>query len=193
LLRLADEGGWPGSAAAAFAVARLGRRGLLGSDQVPALCAVAARRRSPHLRANLVVALASLGARCDDPEASIQPRSWLRRAHAPVVRGATARWVAAVGETDAEGVLAGCVDEALAPDVRAACADPRLPPLDGDVDVYVYAVDGRTLLRDTVIALRLADGTSYVVRSDANAQVRLEGAPRGPLGLDDPLASPLEP
>ena len=193
LIELAARGGWPASASAAFAVARLARRGDLSAEHLPALCAAARQRRAPHLRANLVVALAATRGRCEGGDAPLHPRTWLRQVHAPVVRSAAARWLAASYPAEAEHELAGCVDEALAPEVREACSDPSLPPLEGDADVYVYGSDGTGLLREIVVGLRLADGSSYVVRSDANAHVRLEGAPRGALGLDDPLSAPLEP
>ncbi len=195
LARLADEGSWPASTTAAFALARLGRRGELGEDDAPRLCALARARRAPHLRANVVIALAAIGGRCEagEPATHVHPRSWLSRAHAPVVRGAAARWLAASYPEEADLLLGDCVEDALSPDVRRACTDPRMPPLEKTADIYAYAVDGRTLLRDTLVALRLADGSSFVVRTDANAHVRLENAPDGPLKLDDPLASPLEP
>ncbi len=195
LLTVAAEGSWPASTTAAFALARLGRRGELGDDAAPRLCALARARRAPHLRANVVIALAAIGGRCEsgEPSTHVHPRSWLTRAHAPVVRGAAARWLAASYPDQADLVLGDCMEDALSPDVRAACADPRMPPLEDTADVYAYAVDGRTLLRDTVVALRLADGSSFVVRTDANAHLRLENVPAGPLKLDDPLASPLEP
>lgn len=195
LLQLAAEGSWPASTTAAFGLARLGRRGALSPEAAPRLCALARARRAPHLRANLVIALAAIEGRCEggEPSTHVHPRSWLTRAHAPVVRGAAARWLAASYPAEADLILSDCTEDALSPEVRRACGDPRMPPLDDSADVYAYAVDGRSLLRDAVVALRLADGSSFVVRTDANAHLRLENVPSGPLKLDDPLASPLEP
>ena len=195
LLDLVGRGSWPASTGAAFALARLARREALSEAHVQPLCALARRRRSPHLRANLVVALAALQGRCEtgEPASHVHPRSWMSRVHAPVVRAAAARWLAAAYPEEAEARLATCAESALSPDLRATCLEPSLPPLGATADVYAYAVDGETLLRRTIVALRLSDGSSLVVRTDANAHLRLENAPRGPLKLDDPLASPLEP
>jgi hypothetical protein len=60
-------------------------------------------------------------------------------------------------------------------------------------DVFAYAPDGVTLLRDRLVALRLPDGTTFLGYTDRNGQVRLKGAPRGPFQLEDPALTPLEP
>ncbi len=74
-----------------------------------------------------------------------------------------------------------------------ACRHPELPPLDARADVFAFGEDGRTLLRNRLISLRLADGSVLIATVDANAHLRLEAAPRGELVLGDPLRTPLEP
>lgn len=197
LLARAPELPWPASAAAAFSLARLGRRGHLERDRAhPALCRLAASH-DPFVRANVAIAMATIAAPACPGGAS--PLAWLEPEHAAVVRSAAARWAAAARDAEqidpaaAGAALEACAARALTPDVAAVCARPDLPPLEGEADVYAYAPDGTRLWARRLIALRLADGSVWITRTDTNAHLRLHAAPRGPLALEDPAATPLEP
>lgn len=197
LLLEVSEGRWPRPPAAAFALARLARRGRLDdAPPVDGLCRLA-RSRDPHVRANAAVALAALGGpMCPDGP---RPSDWLETGHADAVRSAAARWLAAAargGHAPAAEVaarLSDCAESDLSAAVVAVCREPSMPALDSVADVYAYAADGRQRLRDRLMALRLADGTVLVARTDPSGRLRLDGAPAGPLGLDDPVGAPLEP
>ena len=89
--------------------------------------------------------------------------------------------------------LARCADEPLLPDVARVCARPAMPDLDSEADVFAHTSDGRGLLRQRTVALRLADGSVWVTLTDANGHLRLADAPTGSLALEDPSATPLEP
>jgi len=197
LLARAPELPWPASAAAAFSLARLARRGQLelGSAH-PGLCRLAGSH-DPFVRANVAIAMAALAApACRD---GASPLGWLDARHAAVVRAAAARWTHAAREAGhlepaaASAALDACAAEPLAPDVSLVCARPGLPALDGTADVYAYAPDGVHLWGGRLVALRLSDGTVWITRSDANGHLRLHSAPRGELVLEDPAATPLEP
>ncbi|GAB5550006.1 MAG: hypothetical protein SangKO_097660 [Sandaracinaceae bacterium] len=192
---------WPASAAAAFALARLARRGVLQEagpqDAAHAgLCRLGASH-DPFVRANVATALAALAA---PPCASgPHPLGWLERRHAGVVRAAAARWARAAADaghvpraTVAEA-LERCASEPLAPEVAEVCASPALPPMNTEADVYAYAPDGERVLGSHLLALRLSDGSVWVTRSDPNGHLRLSNAPAGALALEDPAATPLEP
>ncbi|HEY8432440.1 MAG TPA: HEAT repeat domain-containing protein, partial [Sandaracinaceae bacterium] len=196
LLARAPRLPWPASAAAAFALARLARRGQLDGSAHEGLCRLAASH-DPFVRANVAVAMAAVAAPpCPNGPG---PLAWLERGHASVVRIAAARWArasAGAGHLPAAAVdaaLAACAVEPLSPEVNEVCARPELPPLDASADVYAYAPDGTRLWADRLVALRLADGSVWITRSDANGHLRLSGVPRGPLRLEDPAATPLEP
>ncbi|MEZ4336454.1 MAG: HEAT repeat domain-containing protein [Sandaracinaceae bacterium] len=197
LLERGPEMPWPASAAAAFALARLARRGVLDVDAARGpLCAMASSH-DPFVRANVATAMAALAAPpCDG---GVHPLDWLDRAHASVVRGPAARWARAAadaGHTNPAPVieaLTSCSDEPLTPDVAAVCARPALPPLDSSVDVFAYGSDEETLLSSRLTALRLGDGSVWVTFTDANGHLRLRDVPAGRLLLEDPSATPLEP
>ncbi|HJL25680.1 MAG TPA: HEAT repeat domain-containing protein, partial [Polyangiaceae bacterium LLY-WYZ-15_(1-7)] len=167
LIDLAREGAWPASAGAAFALARLARREVRPEGLAEGLCAVLSRRDA-HTRANALVGLAALGARCADRG----PETYLGAAHAPPVRAAAARWLGRLGGRDAEARLARCAVEELAPEVARACARPTLPPRGEAADVYAYAGDGESLLRGHLVALRFADGTALPAHTDAAGHLR---------------------
>jgi cellulose synthase operon protein C len=196
LMALIREDRWPTAAAASFGLVRLLRRGVgAGGADAAALCAQLGRTRDPYVRANLAIALAVQdGAVCEggpDPAELLAPR------HASAVRVAAAHWLAAQGRAGnaprAEAQLAQCADDDPAPSVARACAEPDLAPLTSRADVYAYAPDGSRLWTDRPVALRFADGTVWVVHSDLNGHVWLEGAADGALLLDDPVSTPLEP
>jgi HEAT repeat protein len=198
LLKAASQHHWPVPAAAAYALARLARREAIRRRSVQRGLCELGRSREPYVRANVAVALAAMGAApC---EGGPHPLRWLtsRRA-APVVRAAAARWAfsaAAAGklpEREVRGALAACARRESEPRIVEACEIPRMPPLDDLVDVYAFSADGRTLLSHRPVALLLADGSVFVGLADANGHVRIHGAPRGELLLEDPGLIPLEP
>ena len=198
LLNAAANAGWPRSAGAAFALARLARRGELATvtGAPAALCTLFASRDA-YVRANAATALAALGAgACIDP--AVTPIELMRARHGDVVRLAAARWTAAaaaanaIPATEAARALARCVAGDPSAEVARACAAPDLPPLGEVADVVAYAPGGRTLRVSSLLALRLADGSVLITRTDANAHLRLANAPRGPLSLDNPLETPLD-
>jgi HEAT repeat protein len=189
---------WPRSAGAAFALARLARRGALAT--VPAavskLCALFASR-DVYVRANVASALAALRAgACAEP--AVTPLELLRPLHGEVVRLAAARWTAAaaaagrLAAADASRALTRCVSSDPSEEVARACAATELPPLGEMADAVAYDPSGRTLRPGALLGLRFADGSVLVTRSDANAHVRLDDAPRGVLSLDNPLDTPLD-
>lgn len=199
LLEAATHARWPRSAGAAFALSRLARRGALADvpDAPAKLCALFSSR-DVYVRANAASALAALGAGTCAPPA-LGPLELLRPQHGEVVRLAAARWAAAAARAgslprpETERALARCVANDTSVDVARACAASEEPSLSEVADVVAYDASGRTLRAGALLALRLSDGSVLVARSDANAHVRLENAPRGSLSLDDPLDTPLDP
>jgi HEAT repeat protein len=197
LLTLAERAPWPVPPAASFALARLARRGELEAQRARTpLCGLAASH-DPYVRANAAIALAALGGlRCPDGP---DPAEWLGPRHATVVRVAGVRWLGALASrssgtaTAVRTQLERCIERDLAREVVKACQQPELPPLGAEADLYAYAADGQQLLVDRLLALRLADGSVLVARTDLNGHLRLTHAPRGPLILDDPVSTPLEP
>lgn len=197
LVERALELPWPASAAAAFSLARLARRDQLDAEAAHSGLCRLAESHDPFVRANVAIAMAALAApACPD---GANPLRWLGPIHASVVRAAAARWAHAAARAghlpsaEADAALAACAGELLVPDVAAACARPTMPPLEAVADVYAYAPDGERLWSGRLVALRLADGSVWITYSDANGHLRLAGAPRGTLVLEDPAATPLEP
>lgn len=190
VLSRAPDLGYPASAAASFALARMARRGVIGAEAVGTLCELVALR-DPIVRANTAVALTALGAGCP----GIDPRTWLARPHAAIVRAAAARWLFALGPArpDAPDALRECAASLPPRSVALACLEPVLPPLDARLDVVALDVDGATPARDAELALLLPDGSVALLRTGADAHVVLEHAPRGTPRLDRPSSLPLEP
>ncbi len=188
LLQTVARGRWPVPAAASFALARLAGRGVQASAQQ--LCPLL-RSRDAYVRANVIVALTASGHRCPDHS----PQAFLRgQEHAAPVRAAAAHWLRRIDSSPtARALLTRCAAEELSREVAAACAASETPTTDATADVYVYAPDGTTLLREHLVALRFEDASALVVETDANGHVRWEHAPRGRLYLDDPLRTPLQP
>ncbi|MBK8169577.1 MAG: HEAT repeat domain-containing protein [Sandaracinaceae bacterium] len=196
LVALVSALNWPVSTNASFALAHLAARGVLSAETKAGLCALL-RARDPYTRANILVALGN--AHVDAcPDAGGGASTWLASTHHPIVRIGAARWlnelVAAHPESSEQmrAELARCVASDSSFDVTAACRLSRVAQADDTVDVTAYRPDGRTLLANTLVAVRLADGTSLIVRTDNNAHVRVWNAPRGPVNLDDPLNAALE-
>ncbi len=189
LLTHASEGAWPMPAVATFAlVQQVRRQEAVSPETLAGLCGLI-ERRDAYVRANAMVALTLAGARCEGK----RPQDFWGPAHAPMVRAAAARWLAATSENESRGVLERCAAEDLTPEVAEACSDPRLPAADQTAELHAYGADGRGLLRNRLVALRFADGAALVVHSDAGGRVIWPHAPRGRLRLDDPLRTPLQP
>ena len=197
LMRQFERRHWPVPGAVSHAVTRMVARGAVKTYAARrALCAMASSRE-PYVRANVAAGLARLAARpCEDGP---NPLSWMGEEHAPEVRAAAARWAhaaAQAGRMDAYAVRAAlmrCATRDLERGVRAACTDPALPEGSESAQVYAYAPDGATLLRDRLVGVWLADGSVFLGYTDHNGHVRLPNAPRGRLGLVDPTQAPLEP
>jgi hypothetical protein len=183
--------------AVAYTLARLSQRGALRPHAAARELCQLGRSREPYMRANVAAAMAAFASRpCD--EGGPDPLRWLEPEHAPVVRAAAARWAhaaAAAGRLDAAAAadaLERCATLDVESSVREACAAPGLPAEAEPTDVYAYATDGVSLLRDRLVALRLADGTVFLGHTDQNGHVRLAHAPRGPIRLEEPGLTPLE-
>ena len=187
LAEIARTGRWPLPAGAAFALAEMARREIpVGADVACPLLG----RRDAHVRANVIVALTRTSTSCPERD----PVAFLDVAHASAVRAAAARWLAATRPGPAtREILAQCAEQDLAPDVSRACAQPETREESQDADIYAYAFDRQSLLRDELIALRFADGSALVLHTDANAHVRWPDAASGRIMLDDPLRTPLQP
>jgi hypothetical protein len=69
---------------------------------------------------------------------------------------------------------------------------PERPTFEA-TDIYAYARDGVTLLREAPVALKLEDGAVYLGYTDRNGHLRLPSAPRGAVQIEDPGLVPLEP
>jgi len=201
LLTVLREAPWPLSAAASFAVARWARRqGTLPPAAREMLCRAVRGPGSPMVRGNAAVALAATeGPPC--PERRPPPEALADLRQSPVERAALARWVgararaaSAAGEGGDPGVaesaaawLTRCAREDRDGTVRAACEDPTLPLLEAELDVYAVSADGRRVLRDQLVAVRLADDSILPVPTDANGHLRLQGVPAGAVRLADPF------
>jgi HEAT repeat protein len=200
LLKVARRTHWPVPGTAAYALSRIAARGAWKPHSARrALCDLG-RSREPYVRANVAAALAALGAPACDGEGTPDPLVWLGPEHAAVVRRAAARWVHAaaaqsrIAPTAARTALERCAATDVEASVRAACAAPPAAVRGYDpADVYAYARDGSTLLRNALVAIESADGTVYLGRTDHNGHVRLRSAARGALELEDPGLAPLEP
>jgi HEAT repeat protein len=189
---------WPVPGAAAYALSRLAERGVLKPHSAARELCELGHSREPYVRANVAAALSVLGAApCD--ESGPDPLRWLDPTHTAIVRAAAARWTyaaALAGRVDtgrANEALARCVATDIEADVRAVCASPALSRQSEGADVYAYASDGVSLLRNALVALRLASGAVFLGYTDHNGQLRLKAAPRGELLLEDPGLAPLEP
>lgn len=175
----------PVAAAASFGLAQRARLSPEAPIDDEALCRLL-RRRDAYVRANVLSALASRAVRCERT-----PGELLGRSHAEVVRAAAARWSGALEPADE--ARARCAREDLAPAVARACAAPTQPALVESIDVHAFGGDGRTRLRDALVAIRLDDGSALVAWTDAEGRLTWPHAPAGPIQLDDPLRVPLQP
>lgn len=196
LLALAQRAPWPVPAASSFSIARMAFAGRLepSAALTSRLCALG-RLRDGNVRANVAVTLAALGgASCPDSS----PAAWLTSSASVAVRAASARWLRATMRADAADrdaarrALDRCVDSDAAPEVVEACRATSEPLRDSVVDAYAYGPGASARLAGSLVALRLADGSVLVLRTDPLAHVWLGRAPRGRIAIDDPAALPLE-
>lgn len=183
---------FPASAGAAFALARMARRGVARSA-AGALATLAASH-DPHVRANVAVAAARLGlARLDGGTTALD---WLGEGAPPLVRSAAARWAFAAREgLDAarvDALLAACGADPLQPALARACSMPALGTETDDLDLIAVDANGRPM-PGRLVAVRLADGSALVTYTDARARVHLAGAPVGSVSLDAPESAVLVP
>ena len=97
----------------------------------------------------------------------------------------------------AKAALERCAERDVEQSVRDVCAAPAAAPgaakRGGTTDVYAYEDDGVTLIRNRLVALRMADGTAFLGYTDANGHIRLGYAPEGAMRLENPALQPLEP
>lgn len=198
LVRLAERHPWPVPVATAYALARMARRGAVrGASITQQLCTLG-RSREPYVRANVAAGLAALGARpC--PDDGPDPLAWLGAEHATAVRVAAARWAHAALErgrieaASARRALGRCASGESDPAVAQACRQPEPPASLPATQLVAHASDGHSLLRNALLAVRLPDGLVYVARTDVNGELHLPASARGPLALEDPSHTPLEP
>jgi len=61
------------------------------------------------------------------------------------------------------------------------------------VDLFAYGTSGAHVLRDSLVALRFADGTVMVAVTDRNGRITLDTAADGSVLLEDPSAARVEP
>ncbi len=201
LVKLARRMHWPVPAAVAWAIARMAERGVLKEHATQRLLCDIGRTREPYVRANVAAVMGTWGAAAC-PDGGPDSLTWLARATSPAVRVAAARWAhaaAASGRLDAAVVraaLSACAARDPDASVRLAChadeatTEQREPR---DIAFYAYAPDGVTPLRDTLVALRLRNGSVFVGATDANAHLRLLSTAGDALVLEDPGLAALEP
>lgn len=182
---------WPVQAAIAYSIARYTRRlGIHRHSLERELCSMG-NSTDPYLRANVAAAMAAMRA-SPCPDDGPNPLQWMGREHPEVVRSAAVRWAYAASQADklskneVNQLLIECSNSDPNPFVVQACRNPELPPLDSEIDIYAYTADGRRILKNRLIAVRLADGTVYIGYTDVNGHVRIRNAPRGDFQLDDP-------
>ena len=201
LLKAAKRLHWPVPGTAAYALARIAARGVWKPHSARAR-AVRARAlaRTVRARQRRRRACRALGAAHAKTTARRirwhgSARNTRRSCAAAAAHWATRR--RREGRIDA-GVASAALERCAASDVessvRAACAAPPATVRGYEAtDVYAYGRDGIELLRNALVAIELADGTTYLGRTDHNGHVRLRQAARGPLQLQDPGLVPLEP
>ncbi|MFT5355364.1 MAG: HEAT repeat protein [Polyangiales bacterium] len=182
LLERLEEGAWPEPAAASFAIARIALRGELPQSAAEALCA-GLRSRDPAARANLLLALSRIEARCED----LPVQRWTQPPHAAAVRGAARRYLAA----HSQPFGAQCERESHR-NVAPLCRAIAESSYEEDVELYVYDRD-RQVSRNSLVALWLSDGTVLVAPTDSRGFVSLRRAPEGRVIATDPLRTALEP
>jgi len=190
LLRAAERSSWPLPPAAAYATARITARGVTRKHSLERVLCRFARLRDSAVLANIVSALATLGA--DACDAQMQPKPLLDSTQPSSVRAAAALWLQSMRphspEESAErnALLSRCVSDHDST-VAAACrpSGPRPAPL-GHTLLRVLDPDAHSALTHRVIALRHPDGTVFVGQSDNTGHVYLPRAAPRELRLEDP-------
>lgn len=196
LLELAESAPFPIPAGAVFGVATLVERGVapeLDDAERGRLCALLGRRDA-HVRANVLAALTASGATCPDRTLV----DLLGPAHSTLVRVPAALHLRRHPALREDGIvqarLESCARTDLVPEVAEACQAPTdATTTHGPVELVAYAADSSTPIADRLVALRFVDGRVLVTPTDAAARLVWPRAPRGPLQLDDPLRTPLQP
>jgi HEAT repeat protein len=193
LLKVARFGHWPLPAAATFALRRIAEQPEVKKRALERSLCELTNVRDAHARANVASALAALGgSTCPD----FDLRRWYAAGEPSVLRSAAARWLRARAENadtpdpELTQTLAICSSDPD-PFVRAACTPAREAPepvaaQTQSVDIVALGGDGQTLLRQRLIALRLADASVFVGFTDENARVLLSRLPAGPIVLENP-------
>ncbi|MBN1652986.1 MAG: HEAT repeat domain-containing protein [Deltaproteobacteria bacterium] len=188
-IELSKRAYWPARAAALYALARSLRRSPLQKGSIQRkLCSIDSLT-DPYERANFAAAMAAIGAPpC--PDNGPNPLAWLGRGQSQVVRASAARWAYAAAEAgrlpnDEVGrALWECSQSEPDPVLAQACRFPRLPELDGEIEITAYSLDRVRILRNKLVAVRLADATVYIGYTDANGHLRIRNAPRGDFQLE---------
>lgn len=207
-----DELRFPSSVARSYALLVRVRRGELDARAVPGLCRLAARRE-PGVRANAGLALAWLALACED----LDPTLWIAQARSVAVQRAGAEWCLALergaraARCDARRLAlasARCLDTAVDPGLRAACAAlatgvaaetaPAPPSAERDalLDVTVLDRGGRPV-RGRLVSVRFVDGSTVILSTDSAGRLSLrldhavaEAGARP--WIEDPFATVLE-
>lgn len=195
LLHVTERGMWPLPAAVSYALTRIAQRGVTRKHNLERVLCELNDKPDRYVQANVAAGLALLHAQpCKaseraSSELGADVPSALRVARAQLWRALTPR------DHDTDRALAQC-SAASDPEVAQACAgigvvaDPASNG--GKLDVYAFAPDGTTALREQVVALRLANGSVFVGRTDANGHVLLPAAVGGEVVLEDAAdAAPL--
>ncbi|MFN9808776.1 MAG: HEAT repeat domain-containing protein [Deltaproteobacteria bacterium] len=209
---LEDELRFPRSVARSYALLARARRGELDARAAFGLCRLAARRE-PGVRANAGLALAWLALACED----LDPTLWIAQARSVAVQRAGAEWCLALergaraARCDARRLAlasARCLDTAVDPGLRAACAAlatgvaaetaPAPPSAERDalLDVTVLDRGGRPV-RGRLVSVRFVDGSTVILSTDSAGRLSLrldhavaEAGARP--WIEDPFATVLE-
>lgn len=191
LQRAAERGTWPLPGSAAYAAARIAQRGATRKHSLERVLCKFAEQRDTYVLANVVSALAALGA--DPCDATLDPGRLVDADLPSAVRVAGALWLRSIRTTNAQeakaraDLLARCAGDRDAA-VAAACVPERssgLPVMSGKTLVRALSSDD-TPLRRRMLALRFPDGSVYLGHSDSRGQVLLPRVTRGPILLSDP-------
>ena len=193
LVKASKRQHWPVPGAAAYSLARMAQRGALRPHAAArALCELGPLARAVRARQHRRRARRARRARpCEDRWAR---SAALARARARADRARRGR---ALDPRRGRGGKARrgsrrrarsrrCAATDVEPSVRAVCVAPEPAAAREPADIYAYAQDGTTLLRNRLVAVRLADGAVFLGYSDLNGHLRLASAPRGKLRLEQP-------
>ncbi|MDW8362897.1 MAG: HEAT repeat domain-containing protein [Myxococcales bacterium] len=185
LRRLALEAPWPVSAAAAFGLVRMVRRGVARAEVAATFCNLL-RKTDTVLRANAMAGLAALGgADCGDSPLPVE--DWLEPSRPTALRLAAIRWLGTrLPEPRAATLLERAARREPLPELARLARAPTLPDATIEADVVAWDADGVEILRNALVGLRAADGSVLVAHTDRNGRLRVPGLPAGPVVLEDP-------